>query len=90
MVDKTLILRLREEGKTYKEISDEVGCSIQYCNFVCNPEVARKAKVSSIKYQASAKRQAAVDRWNASTKAKKARNRWLGKQIKKKREENRG
>ena len=50
MVDRALILRLRVGGKTYKEISNEVGCSIQYCNFVCNPEVARKAKVSRIKY----------------------------------------
>ena len=33
--DKKRIIELREQGKTYKNIADEVGCSKQYVALVC-------------------------------------------------------
>ena len=33
--DKSKILELREQGKTYQEIADEVGCTKQYIGQVC-------------------------------------------------------
>ena len=35
MIDKDQIIELRQQGKTYQLIADELGCSKQYAGYVC-------------------------------------------------------
>lgn len=59
------IVKLREEGKTYREIADIYGVSNSLVMLICNPDIAEKKKQQLAARRKAGRYKQSKEKWSA-------------------------